>query len=808
MLCSNAELNNGVQETFQQALSAVQRGEVDAAVGQFRRVLQLQPNHVAALNLLCVLLINLGRLEEAESCAQRAVEQDSSSDVTFYNYGIILKALKRPGEALERVSQALKINPSVAETWNNRGTVFKDLKRYREAIADFDRAIAIKPNYTDAFLNKGNALTNLKEHAQSLAAYDNALALKPGLAEAWLGRGKALAELQQFDEALLAFERALSLAPGLAGAWVERGNLLARRGESESAFAAYDRALVLKPDLAEAWVGRGAVLAERKQYDSALAAYARALTIKPDSAPAWLGRGRCFAELKQYDEALTAYDKALALNPDCAEAMFDFGQIFWRVGRIDEAFAAYDKAFKLRPELAELEGRRLYAKLCLCDWADLDDEIAHLLAAVQSGQVASPTFPLLAIPSTPADQLQVAKISLRQLPSLPPLCAGTIISHDRIRVAYLSSDFTDHVIGNLTAGLFEEHDRSRFEITAISYGPELPPSGRRDRIKRAFDRFIDVGQQTDESVARMIRQLEIDITVDLNGWTRYARPKILSHRPAPIQVNYLGYIATTGAQFIDYVIADEIAVPFDQQPFFSEKIVHLPGCFLVTDDRQEIAAHTPSRQEAGLPPDGFVFCCFNNSYKITKPVFEIWMRLLSAVPDSILWLAEANPGTVINLRREAQRCGIVPQRIIFAPRLPLPQHLARQRLAGLFLDTTPYNAGGTGVAALWSGVPLLTVLGKTFVGRIAASMLHAVGLPELVTQSLEDYEALALKLAHEPRLLFGVWRKLQDNLRVKPLFDTKRFARNIEAAYTTVWERNRRGEPPQPFAVEPCSASI
>jgi len=803
MSYSDAELNKGVQEVFQRALSVAQRGDTEAATGLFRRVLQLQPSHVGALNLLCLLLIRLGRLEEAESCALRALEQDASSDVTYYNYGIILKAQKRPGEALERFSQALKINPSVAETWNNRGTVFKDLKRYREAIADFDRAIVINSNYTEAFLNKGNALTDLKEYAQSLAAYDDALALKPGLAEAWLGRGKALAELEQFDGALSAFEKALSLAPGLAGAWVERGNLSARRGEPENAFAAYDRALALKPDLAEAWVGRGIVLAGRKQYDSALVVYARALAIKPDLVPAWLGKGRCLAELRQYDDALAAYDKALALNPDCIEAFVELGHTFWSLGRIDKALTAYDKAFKIRPDLTEVEGRRLYAKLCLCDWTDLDDEISHLLAAVQSGQVASPTFPLLAIPSTPADQLQAAKSSVRQLPSYSPLYAGPIISHDRIRVAYLSSDFTDHAIGYLVAGLFEKHDRSRFEVTAISYGPERPASDMSDRIKRAFDRFIDVREQTDEHVARMIRQLDIDITVDLNGWTRYARPRILSHRPAPIQVNYLGYPGTMGVDHIDYILADPVVIPREDEQFYCEKVVWLSNSYQINDDRRFISENTPSRHECGLPDKGFVFCCFNAAFKILPEMFDVWMRLLRRTEGSVLWLLDTNLVASQNLRVEAEKRGVSSQRLVFAGRTGLADHLARHRQANLFLDTLPYNAHTTASDALWVGLPVLTCLGGAFAGRVAASLLKAIGLDELITQSLDEYQGLALKLVQEPARLASIRERLSRNRNTFPLFNTERSTREIESAYLQMVETLRRGDGPRCFSVGP-----
>jgi predicted O-linked N-acetylglucosamine transferase (SPINDLY family) len=327
-------------------------------------------------------------------------------------------------------------------------------------------------------------------------------------------------------------------------------------------------------------------------------------------------------------------------------------------------------------------------------------------------------------------------------------------------------------------------------------------------LKAAFERFIDAGDKTDQDIAELVRRSEIDIAVDLTGHTQHSRFSVFARRSAPIQVNYLGYLGTLGAKFIDYVIADKIALPFDQQSHFDEKIIHLPDCFLATDDCLEIAAWDPSRQEAGLPANGFVFSCFNASYKLTRPVFEAWMRVLRAVPDSVLWLVQSNDQMLANLRSEAERLRVDPARLVFASHLPLPQHLARQRLAGLFLDTVPYNAGATGVAALWSGVPVLTICGETFVGRMAASMLHGIGLPELVTHNLDDYEALAVKLAREPVLLAGFRRRLEENKPRMPLFDTDRFRRHLEQAYTTMVEIQRRGDSPHSFNVEPSESLV
>ena len=822
---------------FQRALAALRTGRVNDAEKLLKEVLRADPRDVAALNLLAILLMQLGRFAEAETYLRRALQEQPKSDATLYNYGITLKALNRPAEALERFTQAAAINAAVAETWNNRGTVFNALKRYDEAIADFQKAIGLNPRYAEAFCNKansyaaleqfddavaeyqralelksdlaeawcgcGNAYWHLKRYEEASAAFDTALGLKSNLAEAWVGRGDASAELRRYDEAFTAYDKALALKPDLAEAWLGSGNVFTGLKRYDEAFTAYDKALALKPDLANAWLGRGNVFTELKRYDEAFSAYDKALALKPDLANAWLGRGSVFGELKRYDEAFAAYDKALALKPDLAEAWLGRGSVFVNLKHYDDAFAACEKALALKPDLDCAVSVRLHAKMHLCDWTNLKAEVAGLLS-ISRERVASPPFSLLAIPSSPSDQLQCTRRYVRDQPHFAPLWRGEIYSHDRVRVAYLSADFGEHPVAYLTVGLFEQHDKSQFEVTGISFGAHHSPI--RQRLKSAFESFIEVDDKTDRDIAELIRRSEIDIAVDLMGHTVHNRFSVFARRPAPIQINYLGYLGTLGAKFIDYVIADKIALPFDQQQYFDEKIIHLPDCFVATDDRQEISSWYPSRQETGLPADGFVFCCFNNSYKLTRPLFEAWMRVLRAVPDSVLWLVQSNDKMIANLRGEAERCCVDSARLVFAPRLPLPQHLARQRLAGLFLDTVPYNAGATAVAALRSGVPVLTVRGETFVGRIAPSMLHAIGLSELVTHNLDDYEALAVKLAREPILLAGFRRRLEENQSRMPLFDTDRFRRHLEQAYRTMVETQRRAEPPHSFSVECAQA--
>ncbi len=856
-------------EPFQQALAALQAGNVEGAEQLLKAVLRVQPGHSAALNLLGAVLMRLGRFAEAETYLRLALQETRNSDATLYNYGLVLKALNRPTEALERFTQALAINSAAPETWNNRGTVFNDLKRHDEAVVDFDRAITLNPRYAEAFCNKGKSLAILGRWDEALAAYQQAAALKPDLAEAWcgrgavfarlerygdacgaydralainrdfaegwLGRGNALAKMRQYPEALAAYDSALSLKPDLAKGWLGRGNIHADRKQFADAFAAYDKALAISPDLAEGWLGRGNVFAELRDFDNAAAAYDRALSLNADLAEGWLGRGNVFAELKQYedafaafnkalalrpnlaeawlgrgnlyadfkvqDEALAAYDKALTLRPDFAAAWYSRGNKLILLKRYDEAYAAYDKAFSIDPELKQLEGSRLYAKQFLCDWTNWEDEVAHLLAAVRSRRLASPPFPLLAIASSAADQMQCARSLVADLPVFPPLCRD-VYAHDRIRLAYLSSDFCEHPMAFLAAGLFEEHDKSCFELTAISYRVEEPESEMRRRLKGAFERFVDVSRLNDKQVAELIRDLEIDIAIDLNGMTDGRRLNVLSRRPAPVQATYLGYAGTMGADYIDYVIADATVIPRDQFEYFTEKVVWLPGSFMAQDAQRAIAERMPTRADCALSETGFVFCCFNNSFKISPEMFAVWMRLLKATDNSVLWLSGHGPAITANLRGEAAANGVAPHRLIFAPRIAsMADHLARHRQADLFLDTLPYNAHATASDALWAGLPVLTCLGATFAGRVAASLNYAVGMDELVTSSLEEYEALAMALARDPTLLAAFKTKLARNRASCPLFDTKRFARNIEAAYATMLRRRQSGEEPRSFAV-------
>jgi predicted O-linked N-acetylglucosamine transferase (SPINDLY family) len=820
---------------FRRALALLQAGQAADAERAFKEVLRLQLRHAGALNLLAVLMAQLGRFAEAEDYVRRAFKETPKSDATLYNYGHILRSLGRPAEALERFSQALALNSAVPETWNNRGVTFNDLKRYREAAADFDKALSINASYPDALCNKGKALVGLGLHDQALAAYDKALSLNPALAQAWIGRGNVCCELErygealaaydaavkgdpadawlgrgnvyaslrQYSDALAAYDQALTSRPGVAEAWVGRGNVYIELKRHEDAFAAYDRALSLMPDLAEAWLGRGNLYSKLNRPDEAEAAYDKAITLNPELASAWVGRGNVYFERLRYDDAEVAYDKAWALKPGLAAASVGRGNIFFERRRYDDAVRAFDAALALDPDLNYVPGVRLHAKQSICDWMAFAAETSHLLTAVRQGKAASPPFPFLSIASSPADQLRCTQLFVAdKYPAMPPLWQGERYDHDRIRIAYLSSEFRRHPVGEAMVGVLERHDRSRFETIGVSIGPD-DGSEVRGRIIKAVDQFHDIRTKSDLEAAALIRELGVDIAVKLAPNTDGSRLGILALRPAPIQVSSAS-AWTSGAAYLDYVLADPRALPFSEQPHFSEQIVHLPDSFFPHELTPEISSHTPSRAEVGLPEQAFVFCCFNKSYKLNPQIFDVWMRILRRLDGAVLWLAQDSEQAADNLRREASARDVDPVRLVFASRVSsLNDHLARHRLADLFLDTLPYGAHTTAVDALDAGLPVLTCRGGTFVGRVSASQLHAIGLADLVTADLDEYEAAAVRLAGHPGELQVLRERLAANRLTYPLFDTGRLCRHMEAAYVGMMERHRRGEPPASFAVEP-----
>jgi predicted O-linked N-acetylglucosamine transferase (SPINDLY family) len=608
------------------------------------------------------------------------------------------------------------------------------------------------------------------------------------------------------DDALAACDQGLVSRPQHPGALLERGNALAALKRYDEALASYDAFVAFGAVHPDAFNNRGNVLSLLGRHRDALDSYGRALALQPDHLDALNNRANALRALERWDEAIESYNKVLAVAPDHADALYNRGHSFYRLQRYRESLADIERFLARQPDDPEALDTLASCKRDTCDWSNAADLFAKLRACVSRGGHIEP-FTFLLFGAEPRDQFECGRVHLthKLARSIRAFAQPSRPTGQRLRLAYLSSDFRVHPVGYSIAALIEAHDRNRFEIIGVSLSPG-DGSDIQDRLTRSFDRFVDATSLGDEQVATLLHDEHIDIAIDVNGHTGNSRPAILAHRPAPVQVNFLGFAGTTAADFLDYIVADHFVLPRSQQPHYSEQIVHLPDCYFPASATPDLSPVSVSRSAAGLPGSGFVFCAFNSLAKLNREFFSVWMRLLKQTDGSVLWLSRVNDLARSNLERGARAAGVDFERIVFAQRLDdRNEHLARYRLADLFLDTLPFNAHSTAYEALSAGLPVLTCAGTTFAGRVAGSMLHAAGAPELVTENLAQYEALALNLVRAPDTLHGIRRGLAERRSSCALFDPDRFRRHIESAYVSMWEAWQRGERPQGFAVEPAN---
>jgi predicted O-linked N-acetylglucosamine transferase (SPINDLY family) len=753
--------------TLKEALAQHQRGRLDDAAELYGVVLAQMPQHADALHMLGVVRRQQGRHDEASAL----------------------------------IGQAIALAPSAA-AYSNLGLALHDAGRHHDALASFDRSLALRPDAPHVLANRGHTLRALRRDDEALASYERAIALAPDNADAHYHRANALLALARHAEAAAGYERALALAPDLAAASNNRGIALLGLGRHADALASFDAALRVAPRNAEVLNNRGNALQALRRMDDALASYDLALACKAGYADPLVNRGNVLRGENRHAEALASYERALAIAPDHVEGLVCRGHALRAAGRADEAVQCFARVARLAPDYPYLAGHLLYARMACCDWTDYQASVDAIGRDARAGRKSAEPFGHIACATSSRDMLEGARTYAADLypAAAVPLWRRERHADRRIRLGYLCGEFRQQATSILMAELFERHDRERFELYAFDSGWD-DGSALRARIVQAFDRFVPIDRNSDVEAATMIRDLGIGILVNLNGYFGRARQGVFALRPAPIQVNYLGFPGTIGADYIDYLIADRHVIPPGEDDCYVERIVRLPDCYQVNDARRAIAAEAGTRAEAGLPDAGFVFCSFNNNYKITPDVFAVWMRLLASVEGSVLWLLHDNAVATANLQRAASARGVAPERLVFAPRVDLDRHLARHRHAGLFLDTLPCNAHTTASDALWAGLPLLTCAGTTFPGRVAASLLHAIGLPDLVTRNLGEYEALARALAGSPERLAALRATLARHRGTHPLFDTDRFRHHIEAAYATMHERDRRGLPPAAFDV-------
>ena len=683
--------------------------------------------------------------------------------------GLVLHNAGQLKQARVIYEEILKFNPKHFNAMQLLGALLIQIKQWNNALTILNQALKINSTNPFVYNNRGVVLKELLCLEEALTSYDNAIELKRDYAEAYSNRGIVLKELKRLAEAL----------------------------------ASYDKAIELKPDYAEAINNRGNVLKELKRLAEALASYDRAIELKRGYADAYLNRGIVLDELERLEEALKSYDRAIELLPNYAEAYVNRGDALKELKRPDEALSSYEKAIDLKRDYEYLFGTILHTKMFICNWQNFNLNIKKLLLQIANGYKSSSSFIVLALIDSPLIQHKVSEIWLsnKNLLKTPFGFNYKRQRNSKIRIGYYSADFRNHATAYLMAELFELHDKNKFELIAFSFRPGEKDE-MRQRLLNAFDQFIDVSLKSDKDIALLSREINIDIAVDLMGFTKNNRVNIFSYRAAPIQVNYLGYPGTMVAEYIDYIIADRTLIPIQNQQHYSEKIVYLPNSYQANDRQRVMADKVFTKEELNLPNDGFVFCCLNNNFKITPETFDGWMRILKAVEGSVLWLLEDNLTAGINLRKEAQNRGIDPKRLVFANRMKLPEHLARHKAADLFIDTLPYNAHTTASDALWAGLPVLTCMGECFASRVAASLLNAIELPELITTTQEQYVATAIELATNPAKLKEIKQKLERNRLTTALFDSPQFTKHIEAAFTQMYERYQANLPPDHIYIE------
>jgi predicted O-linked N-acetylglucosamine transferase (SPINDLY family) len=747
-----------------------------------------------------VVLHQQGRLTEAENLYLRALMEQPDLFEARYYLGVLKMQQNRLADAATLLEGALRLRSDDVTALVNYGLTLHTLGRATEALSSFDRALAVQPDSADIQYRRGALLAELGRSQEALAALDQALALRADFPEAVFFRGIVLGDLGRNDEAKAAYDRVLALAPDHPEALNNRALLAWQRRDAQAALADHDRALAVQPSHVPNLANRALVLGAIGRPAEALADYDRIVALAPKDAEMWNRRGAIQRALGRSDEALASFDQVLRLKPDFATALNNRGFLLWAAKRrYEEAKSDLTRAFALEPSLPYLEGELLYLKMQAAEWDGFAEARAALAEGVAAGKPVVRPFAWQAISADPASLQQCARIFAREYPPAPASFGQAARSADKIRIGYVSADFREQATAYLMAGVYESHDPRDFEIVALDNGGS-DRSPMRARLEKAFSRIIDITRLSDAQAATAIATAGIDILVNLNGYFGKPRSEVFAARPAPLQVNYLGFPATLGTPAIDYIIADRIVIPQSETRFYDEAVVWLPGSYQANDSKRPRPA-PPGRAAAGLPDQGFVFCNFNQAYKLGPETFARWMRILRACDGSLLWLLADNEVFAANLKREAQKQGVAPERLIFAPGLKLEDHLARLALADLFLDSLPYNAHTTASDALWAGVPLLTCRGTAFPGRVAASLLEAAGLPELVTENGDSYEELAVRLAKDAALLARYRTRLADQRLTCPLFDTARFTRHLESAYRTMWQTHRDGGKPHGFSV-------
>ena len=789
----------------------VQLGRTDDAIQRYREAAEQAPTWARPPINLGALFEKLGRLEHAETSYRTALARDPADGDAIKALAAHLIATARHDEARGLLESHQAMHPDDAEGSFNLGNLYHAMKEPERAADHYRHALRLNPSVAEIHNNLATVLTDLGQIGEAIEVASQAIQLRPDFAHAHNTLGNAHAKAERKEEAARCFERAAALDPSLSVAAVNLANTLRDLGRLDEAKATLEGVIKREPELATASNALGLVLQDYGEHEAAIATFDKALAARPGYHEALNNRAISLQDLGRHDDALAIYRDALARNPDIAETHYNIGHVLQGLGRYDAAVAAFQQALALKPDFDAVYPFLAHALMYQCNWSNLEAVIAKVIddaeTRIAAGRdVAAPPFGLAATPASPALRLAVARqVSAKTAAHVRSIKRAMRFSHDRheggtLRVGYVSPDFREHSVAMVFRGLLDAHSREGFAWHGYSISPRQNLSF--ESFERAFDGFADLGHASLSEAAGRIHADGIDILIDLAGHTRDSRLELFALEPAPVQAHYLGYGSTLGADSIPYLITDPVHTPPALEAHISEAPVYLPDSFMVATPA-EVAEATPERADCGLPAQGIVFANFNAHYKFHPRLFDVWMRLLKRIEGSVLWLREGTKTAEANLRNEADARGIDEGRLVFAPRVPRPEHLARHKLADLSLDALYHGGGVTTIDALWIGVPVVTLAGEAHSSRTGASLLTAIAMPELITDSLEAYAEIAFRLATEPAALQDIKDKLAANRLSEPLFQPERLARHLEAAYRLMWENFASGRGPMRITVPP-----
>ena len=767
---------------------------------------------------------NAGQGAQAQAAYESVIAACPGHAEAMHNLGLLFVQHGHFADAAEWMQRATAANPVQPIYLSNYGNVLQDLQRWSEAVPHYQRAVALDPNYADAHYNLGNALQKIGQHGLAIESYHRATALNPKWAEAYLNCGNSHDALGQFEPALRNYEKVIECNPGFSGGHINRANVLAKLGRQDEALVGYNQAAVMGGDAYQSYIGSAEILIGRSFFHEAIercllavklkpmeplpyfllgmayfrirdlnhsvAYFRRAVELKPDHADAYNGLGMSYVKAGHFNEGQESFRKALEINPALHIARINMADSFFTQGDLKSAL---DNFQMLEPGLQPL-GLMQFFKQQLGDWSTYDEDRANFLNRIRTPRLLGLTedpWHVQRISDSPALAKEVAQNFFRTATQgaavVPPLEKKP--KPKKIKIGYFSPDFRDHAVSHLALELFESHSRDKFETYAFAFGMAAHNDALRPKITKAFDHFIEINGKNDIDVVKLARELELDIAVDLAGITSEARLGIFVNRAAPVQVNFLGFTGTIGTNCHDYIIADPIVIPAGSEVHYTEKVARLP-CMMPYDTRHNIFDKKPTREAAGLPAEGFIFCSFNQCFKFTPETFDSWMMILLKTPGSYLWISRQRVPAMESFKKQAAARGVDPARLIFAPRLDnMEAHLARLQCADLFLDTFPYNAHTSAIDSLWAGVPLITRMGESYASRLAGSLITSLGLTDLITPNLESYEALAIDLATHPQKMAALKQRLVQNRATHRLFNAKLYLQNYEKLLAEMHER-------------------